>query len=436
MTDKQDTQQLRLIVLAVLAVASIVSIIAYRSWPAGNRAVAEKEEEERDSKKKRKKVPLPEFQTRIPVLLPGVMQKQVDREKLDPTGLNQDIVDRKLAESVDSAVRNNRVKPGHWYTAHFPVIANYTNVDGELESKAVLPTTGPIPVPGTEYEITATRPVALAKREWKNLETSLYVPTRSDLENGRTRSVNVQLHLKRPGSSVPQTATVQPIQAMRPFQYHFVVLSNRPDNWNFLKVTDSFQMPGQLGNGELMPPMYTLVPSRPGDPIPLARSALEWTTVAYVLWDNLSPSELDIDQQGAMLDWLHHGGQLIVSGPDCLDQLQSSFLADHLPAKFDCSIPLAADDVATLNENWAVESPVEDRKLELTIPATAPIQGVRFQPHPDAQFVEGCGEVAIERQIGRGRIVITAFSLSSRRIRKWRSLQSFLNGALLRKPAR
>ncbi len=33
-----------------------------------------------------------------------------------------------------------------------------------------------------------------------------------------------------------------------------------------------------------------------------------------------------------MLDWLHWGGQLILSGPDTLDTLRGSFLAPYLPA--------------------------------------------------------------------------------------------------------
>ena len=136
-----------------------------------------------------------------------------------------------------------------------------------------------------------------------------------------------------------------------------------------------------------------------------------------------------------MIDWLHHGGQLIVSGPDGLDRLRNSFLADYLPASFDGSINLTEDEVTTLNENWSVPGTTVEKR-ELTLSPKRPIPGVRFEPHPDSNFVDQTGEIAIERQVGRGRIVVTAFSLMDRRIRKWLSFQSFLNGALLRKPAR
>ena len=34
-----------------------------------------------------------------------------------------------------------------------------------------------------------------------------------------------------------------------------------------------------------------------------------------MLWDDLEPDRLSLDQRQALIDWLHWGGQLIVSGP-------------------------------------------------------------------------------------------------------------------------
>jgi hypothetical protein len=62
-----------------------------------------------------------------------------------------------------------------------------------------------------------------------------------------------------------------------------------------------------------------------------------------------------------------------------------------------------------------------------------PLLGVNFKPHTSAQFVDGTGDLAIERAVGRGRIVATAFSLNAPVVRKWRSFPSFLNNALLRR---
>ena len=68
----------------------------------------------------------------------------------------------------------------------------------------------------------------------------------------------------------------------------------------------------------------------------------------------LNPDQLDAEQQQSLIDWLHFGGQLILSGPDCLDKLQSSFLAEYLPATFKGTRNLTQEDLSELNEHWAV----------------------------------------------------------------------------------
>ncbi len=437
MSDSQSKQLKHLLVLGLLLVAGL---FLYNSVRTGSPNEASTSEQETVDGKKKKKKPLPDFLTRSPVLLPGVFDKRVgetDQADLKAEDQNEsefDIAQRLFSDSGNSALRLNRTKAGHWYSAHYPVIANRQNIDGELSTQTVLTTSQPVPVPHTRYWPVHKRPVSLAKKEWKNLETSVYVPVRTDIEN-TAPSVLVSFSLNQRNASLIQASTIQPISAMKSFQHHFVVLTDRPDDWSFLKLLDSFQLSGKLSTGDLKPPIYYLVPSIPGSPVPLARNPLQWTTVAYVLWDDLPANALDPDQQSAMIDWLHHGGQLIVSGPDCLDRLRTSFLAEYLPASFDGSINLTADELKTLNEHWSIPSETVGKR-ELTIAPTRPISGVRFEPHPDSQFVDLTGEIAIERQIGRGRIVVTAFSLTEGRVRKWRSFQSFFNGALLRKPAR
>ena len=156
-----------------------------------------------------------------------------------------------------------------------------------------------------------------------------------------------------------------------------------------------------------------------------------------MIWDDFDPAKLEEDHQKAILDWIHFGGQLIVSGPDSLDKLQTSFLANYLPAHFESSQNLTNADVKELNDNWALprrNNPNEKRKLQIS--EKVPLLGVTFKPHDDANFIDGAGELVIERRVGRGRIAITAFSINSPTIRSWRSLKSFINGALLRKPPR
>ena len=434
MSDFKSNRWKHLLVVGLLLLGGL---LVYNSVDFGSPDETATNEQKTAEGKKKKKKPLPDFLTKSPVLLPGIFEKRVGPSGANPKLENEtevDIADRLISDPGNSALRLNRTKAGHWYTAQYPVLSNRQNIDGELSTQAVLTSIRPIPVPHTRYWPVHKRPVSLAKKEWKNLETSVYVPVRTDVRNN-VPSVLVSFSLDQRNASLIQASTVQPISAMKSFQHHFVVLTDRPDDWSYLKLTDSFQLSGKLSNGNLKPPIYYMVPSIPGSPVPLSRNPLQWTTVAYVLWDDLPATALDPDQQSAMIDWLHHGGQLIISGPDCLDRLRNSFLSDYLPASFDGSINLTADEVKTLNAHWAVPTDTAEKR-ELTLSPKRPIPGVRFEPHPDASFVDQTGQIAIERQIGRGRIVITAFSLSDRRVRKWLSFQSFLNGALLRKPAR
>ena len=57
---------------------------------------------------------------------------------------------------------------------------------------------------------------------------------------------------------------------------------------------------------------------------PLPSHPLAWTTIAYIFWDDLDPGVLTNSQQQALLDWLHWGGQLVISGPSSLDKLKGS----------------------------------------------------------------------------------------------------------------
>ncbi len=75
---------------------------------------------------------------------------------------------------------------------------------------------------------------------------------------------------------------------------------------------------------------------------PLPSESLCWTSLAYILWDDVDPSVLNTEQQQAMLDWLHWGGQLIISGPKTLDRVKHGFIEPYLPAT--AGSPLKLDD--------------------------------------------------------------------------------------------
>ena len=383
-------------------------------------------------KKKELEKKKPDFVTRSPVLLPGWFPKEAPKNVVKPDPLDE--VASARAEIDNSNIRFNRTKLGHWVEAQLPAIANNFNADGQLTTFSTTLDGQPVPIPSTDYVLNSTRPVSLVKAEWKILETSLFLPRRDT----KTASANVNYVFDRGTGGIPYISFGQPTSLMKPFQYHIVLLSERPDTYNYLKLIDSIQLRGQhLGSGDVVPPFYYLVPSMFGDPLPLPRHSLNWTTIAYLIWDDYDPDKLSQDHQAALLDWLHFGGQLILSGPDCLDKLQNSFLGNYLPAQFDGSFNLTEADLKELNANWTVpvtNQTAEQRSFQLS--DTVPLLGVKFNPHDDAAFVQGTGQLAVERAVGRGRILVTSFSLNAPLVRKWQSFPSFVNNVLLRRPAR
>ena len=328
----------------------------------------------------------------------------------------------------EDVVQNNRAKRGHWVTADLQVLSNKSDVTGELTATSYS-ATAPIPVEYTNYYPLSSRPFSIGKGEEKNLETNVYIPRRD------VAGVNINFDLLRSSGGLSMFSELHGVPVMRPYQYHMVVLTNRADDYGYLFNIDSVKLPATQGG---LPPLYFVVPTRPSDwPIPLPRQALYWTTIAYLIWDDLEVDQLDEEQRQAMLDWIHFGGQLIVSGPDSLDKLGKSFLADYLPAKFKQTRNLTASDFEEINSNWSLPILKTPRvKREIKLDEKAKLLGVEFEKHPEANFVEGTGAIAIERQVGRGRIVATAFSMRSKPVYRWPGFKSFFNGCLLRRPAR
>ena len=111
------------------------------------------------------------------------------------------------------------------------------------------------------------------------------------------------------------------------------VLARDPSRYRYLKVLDCIQPPGEafdmLGEDALY---YRIVMPRPSGPLTLPTRSMCWTSTAFVVWDDVLPSVLSPEQQQAMLEWLHWGGGLIISGPQTLDALRGSFLEPYLSA--------------------------------------------------------------------------------------------------------
>lgn len=321
------------------------------------------------------------------------------------------------------------VKPGHWTAAQWELLANN---DDFLQGQV---TTAPLPLPHMPYQLGTSRPALLPKGQPKNLELVLYVPPASS-------GTAITTHLRHADSGREVFSQTHTTRRLAAHQFLFVVLvGENPDRYAYLNHLDSLRPTNFVA-----PPYYDVLLPAPSNRVPLPSGALCWTSTAYLLWDGLDPDALDPQQQQALIDWLHWGGQLIVSGPDSLDRLQGSFLAPYLPCRPGRDVLLTSADLAPLRDAWI--TPAERRQVGNSyrpLQAAAPWSGKQLLPleRPGVRALVPepgtTGEpLVVEGDVGRGRIVVTAFHLSQRELgpSHWSDFDNFFNACLLRRPAR
>jgi len=333
---------------------------------------------------------------------------------------------RVLSQPNDGAIASCWCKPGHWTAVTvFGAKANHNDFDGELELGVVDPRGNPVGLDGMAYTLSALRPAPLPKGQPKSLEALLFVP-------GSFRQGKALTRLRERRTGRLGLESTDPIAQMQPYQYHFVVLARLPGSYAFLKDLTCLRNPVALTTTEPARLPYRLTFLAGDQPTWLPGSGLYWTSTAYLLWDDADPMKLVPEQQIALLDWLHWGGQLIVNGPDSVDGLAPSFLGPYLPAKSSGRRELTAQNLLPLSECWRRTGQRVGTPL---IPADA-WSGVTLEKHPEARFVPGTGDLVVERRVGRGRIVMTAFPLTIRQLTGWKSFDNFFNACLLGRPPR
>jgi len=321
------------------------------------------------------------------------------------------------------------IKPGHWTGVLLTTMANNFDFTGDLVSTARDARQAQIDLPNSAFRLSTSRAAPLPKGQPKTLETLYFAPAAPD----RTSSwmANQFINPRRGSEEYRGTELFQHMPA---YQYYLVVLASEPARYKYLNVLDS-----------VMPPIpipltvvedqhhYRVLTPRPQAPLPLPSNPLAWSSVAYLVWDDVLPGVLSPEQQQAVVDWLHWGGGLIISGPRTLDSLRGSFLEPYLPATAAATATLDADAFAELNAGFTIEDADGD---SVPLAPERPLAGVKFAPHAQAHFLPGTGELVVERRVGRGRVVATAFRLSERELLRWPSYDSFVNGCLLRRPPR
>ena len=316
-------------------------------------------------------------------------------------------------------------KPGHWATTIQPMKANLDDFEGRITIAAVDPAGKPMSIPHTAYEMTSSRPAVLAKGRTKRVENELLIP--SDAAR-----LNVSSELTNTAGSLADNETIEPWTLMPSHQYFFMVLAREPSRYAFLKVVDAVKAPYEDLDGTEIP-HYRVVLADGNKPLPLPPNVLTWTSVAYVLWDEVNLDRLDPAQQEALVDWIHWGGRLIINGPDSLDGLRASFLKDYLPADVGERTTFDQAALADFSTGWSERTGGKPTK---PLAVTKPWSGVELKPREGARALPHADKLFYERPVGAGSIVVSAVQLAERDLVNWPGFDGFLNGALLRRPPR
>jgi hypothetical protein len=167
----------------------------------------------------------------------------------------------------------------------------------------------------------------------------------------------------------------------------------------------------------------------------LPDNLLTWTTISHLVLYDANLSGLSELQQKALLDWLHFGGQIVLSGPDCLAAVNNSILEPYLPLKNIQTKEVSADSIQLLNNNWMVKDG-RGLKTPIALPTTRVLSVVAGELASGSQWVNGAQDFVATRQVGRGRVTMTSFSLSEDVFVRWPSFSSFVNGAIFKRPPR
>ena len=299
----------------------------------------------------------------------------------------------------DESIVGQVFKPGHWLSVDQQLKSNSSDFYGQLDGRVVDPTNQPISLTNSPFRIDSRRMVSLPKGQAKNFELTYYPP---DVPNSRMR-LGLQSELRPAVGGLVRDTQQQTATRLLPHQNYLVVLARRPDSYGFLKTLDAIKQPtGQMTLEAVATTSdYAVVLPAAGKRVPLPSWPMMWTSIAYLVWDDFDAGQLSPDQQRCLVDWLHWGGQLIVSGPSSLDSMKLSFLADYLPAEAKATEPMSADDIAELVSTWSIDT---RHAIHPTIEydVGTPLEVLRLKLNPEATFVAGTGQLVAERRVGRG----------------------------------
>jgi hypothetical protein len=348
------------------------------------------------------------------------------------------------------------VKANHWCTVQFDMRANLDDYDGGLQ-------TNPVMLLGMPQQLLFRREARLLKEKRANLALQVMLPSAS----GQIPK-EWGVEMVRPNSLRPDASWQVNLTTLPPHQMLVLILSKDSTNkfaaWNRMSAIIPSTVERDGGDIEKLR-YYRLVLPLEADKPALSSHPLTWTTISHTIWDGYSPDTLTFSQQQALLDWVHWGGQLILSGGagQTFALLRESFLGPYLPADATGeNVPLSQDDLQPLSQSYPPPAnpagfEAETKAVPLTsreavrryasqYQAPVPVRPAPkrpvylsvLRPRPGSATIP-LGDasphlLAVESRVGRGRITMLTLNPNEDALLGWPGLDTLIRRVVLRRP--
>jgi hypothetical protein len=348
------------------------------------------------------------------------------------------------------------VRANHWASMMFEMRANDDDYDGFLKSD-------PVRMMGRPQEVIYSREARLLKEKRTNLTLQIMIPA----ENGIVPK-ELLVEMVRPNALRADVNWQANLSTLPPHQMLVLVLSKDATTkfaaWNRLSAIIPSSVERDAPEIEKSR-YYRLVLPIEADKPALSSHPLTWTTISHTLWDGYPPDLLSFSQQQALLDWLHWGGQLVLSGGagQSYALLRESFLGPYLPADATGeNVALNQDDLRPLSQSYPPPSvpTISDDQRQATPLTTeaavrryayqylapAPIQPAAKRPlylavlkaKPGASTIS-LGDasphlLAVEHRVGRGRVTMLTINPNEEALIAWPGLDTLIRRVILRRP--
>lgn len=333
-------------------------------------------------------------------------------------------------------------KPGHWHQTQQTFKSNREDLPSVVALGSLIRGTESPKLPGTNVINEYTRRTSLPKGQSKTVDLQYFVPFSGKKQDEFSTTTN-RLFFRSELLSAPlmtpimQAPSSQPANELKEHEYLMVVLSPQSSSYKYLGVLDAVFWRGEEFMIEERTRSYHLqLVNAKDNRYAFPTSMLNMTQIAVLVWDDVSPENLSATQKDAIVDWLHWGGQILISGPSSWSRLQESFLSPYLPASTAQATELTDEDFAQISNTWVVEDITLNAVKEPLKIVGPPVAGLDFSLSERGNWLPGAGKMVAESRIGRGRIVLTAYPMREPRIYQWKYYSSFLSTGLLRRHSR